>query len=163
TNIVGFNQTPPGDFGDWLSPACPQPHPRVQNAFACPDQVSDIYATTPEGINLDVIGYDLLRAPQAAATARAAVADFNNDGHPDYVLYSASTRQTAIWYLNNNVYVGGGYGPTLPVNWSLMGVADFDGNGHRDYLLFNASNHQTAIWYLSGRTLVRGAYGPTIP
>src|SRR5436190_17528094 len=83
TNIVGFNQTPPGDFGDWLSPACPQPHPRVQNAFACPDQVSDIYATTPEGINLDVIGYDLLRAPQAAATARAAVADFNNDGHPD--------------------------------------------------------------------------------
>jgi len=63
TNIVGFNQTPPGDFGDWLSEACPQPHPYVQNAFACPDQYSDISATSPEGINLDVIGYDLVNAP----------------------------------------------------------------------------------------------------
>ena len=62
TNIVGFNQTPPGDFGDWLSEACPQRHPFVQNAFVCPDQFSDISATSPEGINLDVIGYDLVNA-----------------------------------------------------------------------------------------------------
>jgi hypothetical protein len=60
TNIVGFNQTPPGDFGDWLSEACPQHHPFVQNAFICLDQFSDISATSPEGINLDVIGYDLV-------------------------------------------------------------------------------------------------------
>jgi hypothetical protein len=59
TDIVGFNQTPPGDFGDWLSEACPQRHPLVQNAFVCRDQFSDISATSPEGINLDVIGYDL--------------------------------------------------------------------------------------------------------
>jgi hypothetical protein len=62
TNIVGFNQTPPGDFGDWLSEACPQRHPLVQNAFVCRDQFSDISATSPEGINLDVIGYDLVTA-----------------------------------------------------------------------------------------------------
>jgi hypothetical protein len=62
TNIVGFNQTPPGDFGDWLSDPCPQPHPHVQNAFGCRDQFSDISATSPEGINLDVIGYDLVSA-----------------------------------------------------------------------------------------------------
>ena len=62
TNIVGFNQTPPGDFGDWLSEPCPQRHPFVQNAFVCPDQFSDISATSPEGINLDVIGYDLVNA-----------------------------------------------------------------------------------------------------
>ena len=62
TDIVGFNQTPPGDFGDWLSEACPQSHPFVQNAFACPNQFSDISATSPEGINLDVIGYDLVNA-----------------------------------------------------------------------------------------------------
>jgi hypothetical protein len=59
TNIVNFNQTPPGDFGDWFSEPCPQHHPRVQNAFVCPDQIADISATSPEGINLDVIGYDL--------------------------------------------------------------------------------------------------------
>ncbi len=58
-NIVNFNQDPSGDFGDWLSAACPQAHPYVQNAFNCPGQTSDISAISPEGINLDVIGYDL--------------------------------------------------------------------------------------------------------
>ena len=106
-NIVGFNQTPPGDFGDWLSEACPQIHPNVQNAFICHGQSSDISATSPEGINLDVIGYDLIGAPIAAGAARAAVADFNGDGKPDYVLGNPGTGQTAIWYLNNNVYAGG--------------------------------------------------------
>src|SRR5215211_6665334 len=59
TNIINFNQNPDGDLGDWLSEQCPQTHPYVQNAFACPGEYSDISATSPEGINLDVIGYDL--------------------------------------------------------------------------------------------------------
>src|SRR5437763_9383559 len=42
--------------------ACPQTHPYVQNAFGCTGQDSDISATSPEGINLDVIGYDLTQA-----------------------------------------------------------------------------------------------------
>jgi hypothetical protein len=58
-NIVGFNQNPNGDFGDWSSTACPQAHPYVQNAFACMGQSSDVTVTSPEGINLDVIGFDL--------------------------------------------------------------------------------------------------------
>ena len=60
TNIANFNQGPQGDFGDWLSEGCPQSHPYVQNAFVCTGQSSDITATSPEGINLDVIGYDLV-------------------------------------------------------------------------------------------------------
>ena len=62
TNLVNFNQEPNSDFGDWLSTACPQSHPYVQNAFACRGQSSDVTATSPEGINLDVIGYDLVNA-----------------------------------------------------------------------------------------------------
>jgi hypothetical protein len=59
TNIVNFSQDPSGDLGDWRSEDCPQTHPYVQNAFVCAGQFSDISATSPEGINLDVIGYDL--------------------------------------------------------------------------------------------------------
>jgi hypothetical protein len=59
TSRVNFNQNPNGDFGDWLSAACPQVHPYVQNAFGCTGQSSDVTATSPEGVNLDVIGYDL--------------------------------------------------------------------------------------------------------
>ncbi len=60
TNIVSFNQDADGDFGDWLSTTCPQANPYVQNAFGCKGQSSDVTATSPEGINLDVIGYDNL-------------------------------------------------------------------------------------------------------
>jgi FG-GAP-like repeat len=88
--------------------------------------------------------------------------DFNGDGHPDYLLENVNTNQTAIWYLNNNVFVSGAYGPTLPNGWALVGVADFNRDGHPDYVLENGTG-QTAIWYLSGRTLIGGAYGPTIP
>ncbi len=66
TNIVGFNQDPDGDFGDWLSEPCPQIHPYPQNAFSCTGQSSDIAATSPEGINLDVIGYDLTQTSQTS-------------------------------------------------------------------------------------------------
>jgi hypothetical protein len=62
TDIVGFNQDSDGDFGDWLSGFCPQFTPYVQNAFSCKGQLSDISATSPEGVNLDVIGYDLTSA-----------------------------------------------------------------------------------------------------
>jgi hypothetical protein len=59
TNIVGFNQDSNGDFGDWLSASCPQANPYVQNAFGCRGQFSDVTASSPEGVDLDVIGYDL--------------------------------------------------------------------------------------------------------
>jgi hypothetical protein len=59
TDIVDFNQEADGDFGDWLSDFCPQDNPYVQNAFSCRGQFSDVTTSSPEGINLDVIGYDL--------------------------------------------------------------------------------------------------------
>jgi hypothetical protein len=73
TKIVDFNQTPPGDFGDWFSQGCPQAHPYVQNAFGCPGQSSDVTATSPEGINLDVIGYDLVALPAPPPVVNAVV------------------------------------------------------------------------------------------
>src|SRR5881227_279232 len=95
--------------------------------------------------------------------AAPAAYDFNQDGKPDYVLFNAVTHQTAVWYLNNNVFVGSAFGPTLPADWKVVGVADFDRDGRPDYLLFNSTSHQTAISYLSGTILVSVAFGPTLP
>jgi hypothetical protein len=92
-----------------------------------------------------------------------APTDFNNDGHPDFVLYNASTHQTVVWYMNNNVHVTGSYGPTLPAGWSVASVADFNRDGHPDYLLFNPPTRQTVIWYLSGATFLTANHGPTLP
>jgi FG-GAP-like repeat len=157
TDIVNFNQSANGDVGDWLSGSCPQTTPYVQNASDCPGQPNDIAATSPEGIALDVIGYDL------AGAVRAAIIDFNRDGHPDYVLHNITTRQTAIWYLSDNIFIGGASGPTLPAGWGLSGVADFNRDSHPDYALFNAGVDRTALWYLSGPTFISGAYGPDLP
>ena len=52
-------------------------------------------------------------------TNLSGAADFNRDGKPDYLLFNPSTRQTAIWYLNNNVRIGAAVGPTLPAGWTL--------------------------------------------
>ena len=152
-DIVDFNQDPNLNFCDWLSSGCPQAHPYVQNASYCPGQSSDVTATSPEAINLDVIGYDFVAPPQL---------DFNKDGHPDYLLFNAATRATMIWYMNNNVHVSSHSGPTLPVGWSVVGAADFNGDGHPDYLLFNPTTHATVIWYMNNNGHVSGANGPTL-
>jgi hypothetical protein len=89
--------------------------------------------------------------------------DFNHNGKPDYVLYNGGTRQTAVWYMNDNVHTDGAFGPTLPVGWNVIDVADFNKDGDLDYALFNPSTRQTAIWYLSGVTFLGGAFGPTLP
>ena len=166
-DIVDFNQDTSSDLGDWFSEPCPQTHPYVQNSSGCAGQYSDISATSPEGINLDVIGYDLVNAPTPTPTptfaGRAIVGDFNGDGHPDYVVQKASTHQTAIWYLNNTVFIGGAFGPTLVAGWGLRSMADFNRDGHPDYALFAPTTYRTAIWYLSGPTLIDAAYGPTLP
>ncbi len=177
TNIVGFNQNSPGDFGDWLSEACPQFHPYVQNAFACRDQYSDVSATSPEGINLDVIGYDLATAatptptptpapittPASTPIARAVVADFNNDSHPDLVIQNTVTHETVVGYFDDVLVIGAAFGPTLPSGWRLVDAADFDGDGQTDYVLLNPATGQTVIAYLSGMTVVGAAYGPPVP
>jgi hypothetical protein len=78
TDIVNFSQDPTGDLGDWLSAFCPQAHPYVQNAFGCTGQSSDIAATSPEGINLDIIGYDLNRVTLGNISTRGFVQTGNN-------------------------------------------------------------------------------------
>ena len=154
TKIVNFNQNPDFDFGDWKSTACPQVHPFVQNAFGCTGQFSDVATTSPEGVNLDVIGYDLASSPTT---------DVNGDGKPDFLLYKPSTQGTVAWYLDNSVFIDGAVGRTLPAGWILVSVADFNRDGHPDYALFKPSTRQTAIWYLSGLTFLGSAFGPTLP
>jgi FG-GAP-like repeat len=146
--IAGYSFVPPG--GSWGSSDNGTYYVMMQanQVFSdgCPVQPGQISSFTV------TIGWQM-----------SALGDFNHDGKPDYVLYNASTRRTAVWYVNNNVFIGGAYGPTLPAGWQVVDVADFNGDGNLDYALFNPSTRQTAIWYLSGVTFLGGHYGPTLP
>jgi hypothetical protein len=89
--------------------------------------------------------------------------DFNGDARPDLLLFNAGTRQTAVWYMNNNVRIGNANGPTLPGGWSLASVADFNRDNHPDYLLFNTATRATWIWYMNNNVRIGNAFGPTLP
>jgi FG-GAP-like repeat len=156
-NIINFNQGPNGDLGGWQSSGCPQAHPFVQNAFPCAGQFSDISETSPEGINLDVIGYSF------ASASTKVPSDFNNDRHSDYLLYNVNTRQTVIWYMNDNVRIDSTFGPTLPGGWQVAAVEDFNRDSHPDYLLFNSATRQTVIWYMNNNVRIGSTYGATPP
>ncbi len=93
TNIVGFNQNPSGDFGDWLSASCPQANPYVQNAFSCANQESDVTQTSPEGINLDVIGYDLI-TPTPTSTSTTTTAPITTTTPSTTTTTAGSTSST---------------------------------------------------------------------
>jgi FG-GAP-like repeat len=96
--------------------------------------------------------------------AEAAVADFNGDGHPDFLLWNFNTGQTAAWFLNNNVVIGSVFGPAgVQYPWLLRPGADFNGDGHTDCVLLNSLTEQTVIVYLSGSTVVGFAFGPSLP
>ena len=108
-------------------------------------------------------GEDIYYVRVSPPVALKPPTDFNNDGKPDYVLFNAGSRRTAVWYLNNAAFLGGVYGPILPSGWTLIDAADFNRNGQRDFVLFNAANRRTSIWYLSGVTFVASAFGPAVP
>jgi len=89
--------------------------------------------------------------------------DFNGDARPDLLLFNAGTRQTAVWYMNNNVRIGSASGPTLLGGWSLASVADFNRDNHPDYLLSNTATRATWIWYMNNNVRIGNAFGPTLP
>jgi hypothetical protein len=91
------------------------------------------------------------------------VADFDGNGNRDYLLFNASTHQSAIWYLSGVTFVHGVLDSMIPSGYELEGTADFNGDGKPDYLLFSPSTRRTAIWYFNNFIFIGGAYGPTLP
>jgi hypothetical protein len=176
-NIIGnnadavINSQPTDQIGTPASPIDPLLAPLADNGgptltLALQPGSPAINRGDPAAPPRDQRGYSRAGVPDVGAFEFGGSAppyDFNGDGYPDYVLNNASTRQTAVWYLNNNIYIGGGYAPSLPAGWTVVDVADFNRDAHPDYALFNPTTRQTAIWYLNNRLYLVGVYGPTLP
>ena len=107
--IAQFNQNPEGDFGDFdADDFCPANRLYVQNAFNCPGQSTDISAASPEGIGLDVIGYDLLPATPASGvigniSTRLVVGTGDNVLLAGFIITGSDAKQLVLR----------GIGPTL--------------------------------------------------
>jgi hypothetical protein len=95
-------------------------------------------------------------------------ADFNKDGHTDFVMFNRETSETKILYNVAGALVGSRPGPTIPPGWRLSKVGDFNGDGYPDYvisLLNGYPTNQTAIWYMHDNQEISGGrgYGPRVP
>jgi len=86
-------------------------------ADTTPPAVSSTYTAALNGV--DYIGPFVY--PHPLVSSASVPTDVNGDGKPDYLLYNPTTRQTVIWYLNNDVLIGHAFGPTLWFGWSLVG------------------------------------------
>jgi hypothetical protein len=100
--LAQFNQDPNGDFGDFDSDTfCPATRLYVQNAFNCDGQSTDISETSPEGIALDVIGYDLIPAGTASGvlgniSTRLAVGTGDNVAIAGFQITGNSPKQLVV-------------------------------------------------------------------
>src|SRR6266566_513943 len=124
TDLVNFNQDSSGDLGDWLSTACPQAHPYVQNAFGCAGQSSDVTATSPEGINLDVIGYDLNRVTLGNISTRAFVQTGNNVMIGGFIITGEGQKKVIIRAIGPSLV---NYGITNPLQNPTLELHDHTG------------------------------------
>jgi FG-GAP-like repeat len=83
-------------------------------------------------------------------------ADFNGDGHSDYLLMN-SNRYLTVWHLNNTKNLSSiASNFTVPARWIIADVQDFNHDGCADLFLYNPTTRWTALWYLrENRTINR--------
>ena len=90
--------------------------------------------------------------------------DFNGDAKPDLLLFNAGTRQTAVWYHEQQCSDRQCVAVQLfPEAGAVASVADFNRDDHPDYLLFNTATRATWIWYMNNNVRIGNAFGPTLP
>src|SRR5262245_47977940 len=126
-------------------------------AFACFAAAAGVLGaeSIDEGLNLPEQSDTVNASPELAGVETQTVLG----------LYNRSTRETRLWYMNNNVHVGTVAGLRVPIGWNHaypVAAADFNGDGHIDVLFFNPITGRTWIGYLFAGTLT-GAFGPTLP
>ena len=85
-------------------------------ANTTPPAVASTYTAALNGV--DYVGPFVY--PHPLVSSASVPTDVNGDGKPDYLLYNPTTRQTVIWYLNNDVLIGHAFGPTPWFGWSLV-------------------------------------------
>ncbi len=93
----------------------------------------------------------------------AGAADFNYDRYPDFVFEHPSTKELAIWYMNNHVRVAAFFASpsTSPAGYSLLSVADLNADTVPDFLFQDAAKN---LWVRYNETNgVMRSEGPLSP
>jgi uncharacterized repeat protein (TIGR01451 family) len=91
----------------------------------------------------------------------AGVGDFNRDGKPDILWHHAFSGQAVLWYMDNNVLLGGSF--TNPnglsdVGWDMVAVGDYNFDERPDIVWRHQFSGQNVVWFMNGANLVSGTF-----
>jgi hypothetical protein len=88
----------------------------------------------------------------------AAVADFNQDSHPDIVWQDPASGAVQVWLMTGTMGTQIGNAITLVTSnsWRIVAAADFNQDGHGDLLWQDPLVGISAVWLLGG------AHGTTV-
>jgi hypothetical protein len=131
--LVQFNQNPSGDYGDWWSFSGPHT-PRVQDAFATAGATPN---PNVELIGLDVIGFDLVPAPQPIILSSAL-------SGTNLVLNGTNGLSTGVYHVLASTNL------TQPLNqWSSVATNSLTANGSFTITATNAvKRNSTSQFYV---------------
>ena len=98
----------------------------------------------------------LANAVSDPAWTIGAIADVNNDAHPDIVWHHQITGSLVVWYLNNTTFLGSALLSPSAVSpvWRLVGTADFNNDSKTDLLWQNSQTGSLAVWLMSNTTFL---------
>jgi len=88
------------------------------------------------------------QAPAGSGLGSSAKADFDSDGHGDFIWQNMQTGERVIWFLRNGQYQSYLGLPVIGSEWGIASAADFNADGHADLVWQNSQTGDRAIWFL---------------
>lgn len=137
------------------------------------DQRADLVMQRTGGVNESVqVEFWVLDIDQSAVLQRVPLGgvqlpfppwevvgsgDFIGDSKSDILWHNPTSRQAALWSVQNfnlagSAFVAASDGAQvlLPAPWVLVGTSDFDQDGTNDLLWRNPTSRATRVWFMNG-------------
>lgn len=89
------------------------------------------------------------------------VADMDDDGHQDDLLWQHANGSVAVWLMNGTALQDGHLldpGQVAAPEWKIAGAGDFNGDRRPDLLFRHETQGALAVWFMSGSRMYDNAW-----
>ena len=87
-----------------------------------------------------------------------ALADFDGDGHTDFLWHDPATGENAMWLRSHRRKQLEQLTEPVDPGWEPIGAADHDGDGRADLLWHEPATGAAVVWLMDGSAIVEELY-----